>query len=534
MVGTGVVADEVEVRKMSLQEVIALALENNHDIAVQNLNKVIEQERANIARSAFDPKLEGAYAYQYIDTPQNAQDFVATGGGAATPEVIASQTGLSTPILGEPTIFEQRNHVAKVALVQKIPWGTTFELGSSLRVLDNSLNRNLPPGLFNPEYETFTGLTVTQPLLRDFGNSANLAELRIARSNMRVADLEWRARTAATVGNVMKLYYDVIFTYENMAVQRDSIELAEKLFSDNKKRGEEGVMQPNDVLVAEAAVYARKEGALLAETQYIERQNTLQTLFKKGADAGQSLRIRPADYLRESVQVAPRAELLGKASAARYDVLQSLEIVDQRKHQTLLAENQSRPRFDLIASGGVHGLAGSTGSSYDEALGGQGPEWTVGVTFSVPLGVKRMRSQARLAQHLETQAMIDVDRVKALISLELDTVLSRIDMDRQRLISARKSREVAQRTMEGEVKRLTEGVSTSYQVLQYQEEYSQTRSRELAALADLNKDQVDLWLVTGEMLEKQGIIVEEMEKESSQGASVGPAPSMTKKSKSKK
>jgi outer membrane protein TolC len=61
--------------------------------------------------------------------------------------------------------------------------------------------------------------------------------------------------------------------------------------------------------------------------------------------------------------------------------------------------------------------------------------------------------------------------------------------------------------MDNEVKRLTEGVSTSYQVLQYQKEYSQARSREIAVLADLNKDQADLWLVTGQLLEKRGIVV---------------------------
>jgi outer membrane protein TolC len=98
--------------------------------------------------------------------------------------------------------------------------------------------------------------------------------------------------------------------------------------------------------------------------------------------------------------------------------------------------------------------------------------------------------------------------VKAQISLEIDTVLSRIRMDRQRLETGRKGREVALRTMEGEMKRLAEGVSTSYQVLQYEKEYSQARSRELAALQDLNKDQVDLWLVSGQLLEKRGIIVE--------------------------
>jgi outer membrane protein TolC len=504
-----------KVESMTMAEAIALALANNHDIAVQDLEKFIESEQVNTARAAFDPRLEGSYAYQFINTPQNAQDYVATGGGAATSGlgsgagVTGSGATISPLLLETPTIFEQRNHVGKLSLVSKLPTGTTFDIGTSLRALDNTLNRSQPPGIFNPEYETFSGLTITQPLLRGFGTKANLAELRIAKSNVRLADLEWRSRTAAVVGSVMKLYCDVIFTYENMQVQREAIKLAERLFDDNKKRSKEGVIPPNDVLVAEAAVYARKEDALLAESQYLERQNAMQLLFKKGSDARVNVRIRPADRLRDTVEVPSRAALLDLAQNARYDVLQATEVVQQRKDQTLLARNQSLPRLDLIASGGYHGLSNSTGRSYSDAADGRGAEWTAGVAISIPLGFRRARSQARLAEHQELQAVINVDRVKAQISLELDTVLSRITTDRQRLETARKGREVALRTMEGEMKRLTEGVSTSYQVLQYEKDYSEARSRELAAVQDLNKDQFDLWLVTGQLLEKRGIIVDE-------------------------
>ncbi len=504
----GVLNGEEVVEKMSMRQVVGLVLENNHDISVQNLNRLIESERIEMARAAFDISLEGSYAYQYIDTPQNAQEFVATGGGAAIFDENDMEVGLSSSLLSSPSIFEQRNNVAKLALQQRLFTGTTVEVGSSLRILDNTLNRSMPPGLFNPEYETFTGITLTQPLLRDFGSNANLAEVRIAKSNKRLADLEWRSRTAALTASAMKLYYDVIFTHENMLIQRDAIKLAEQLFEENKKRSVEGVIPPNDVLIAEGAVYKRREEALLAENQYVERQNALQLLFTVGDEADRQLRILPSDSLKDSVKVSQRTSLVEMAQDSRYDILQALEVVQQREDQSQFASNQVRPRLDLIGSAGYHGLAGSTSNSYREAANGQAPEWTVGLSFSVPLEFKRARAAARLAKHREAQAHIDVSRVRAQIGLELDTVLNRIETDRQRLITARKGREVASSAMDGEVKRLGEGVSTSFQVLQYQTEYSQTRSRELAALADLNKDQLDLWLVTGQLLDRMGIVID--------------------------
>tara|TARA_R110000850_G_scaffold49428_1_gene121889 strand:- start:290 stop:2032 length:1743 start_codon:yes stop_codon:yes gene_type:complete len=500
--------DEPRVEPMTLTQVIALVLRNNHDISVQDLNRVIEAERVKMAKAAFDPRFEASYAYQDIDTPQNAQEFVATGGGAANTPFADTQTGLATPILTTPTIFEQRNHVSELALIQRLTNGATLELGSSQRILDNTLNRNRPPGIFNSEYETYTGVTLTQPLLKDSGREVNLTEMRIAQSNTRLADLEWRSRTAGSVANAMKLYFDVIFAYENMRIQKDAIELAETLYAGNKKRHEEGVLSPIEVLVAEGAVYTRKEDALIAETQYVERQNALQLLFRSGDGSARPLRIVPADRLKGGFEVASRSTLLCAANSSRYDILQALELVDQRDRQAKFAKNQIKPRLDLIASIGSHGLDGDLGRSYGAAANGQGPEWTLGVTFSVPLGAKQAKAEARLAELQAKQAEIQADRVRLQIALELDTVLNRIKTDRQRVITGGKSREIAGEAMTGEVKRLDEGVSTTYQVLQYQHEYSRARSRELAALADLNKDELDLWLITGRLLENKGIVID--------------------------
>jgi len=485
-----------------MKAVIALALQNNGDIKVSDLGKIIENEKIKAAKLAFDLQLNGSYNYQSIDSPQNAQDYVATGGGAA------SLKNLAQPILTEPQIFEQRNHIAKLALTQKLVTGTMLEFGTTTRVLDNTLNRRLPPSIFSPEWETFTGLTVTQPLLRDFGTAANTAEIRIAKSNAKMADLEWRSRTAQVVSGVMKAYYDVVFALENTKVQQDSIGLAQKLMDDTMARSKEGVAANNDVSVAEAGVYQRKEDALAAEMQYVERQNALQLLFKTSNEViAQGSRIQPVDRLSLAVPQTRRAELMATAMERRYEIMQADESIAIKSAQVDYATSQSRPRLDLVSSVGFHGLSGTAGRSYDRAANGQGPEWTAGIQFSIPLGWDNLQSTRRAAEEGRTQAQIQRGDTKLLVALEVDTVLSRLRTDEQRLVASRKSREAAALSADGGLKRFTEGVTTSFEVLQLQKDFARARSREYAALADLNKDVVDLQLVTGTLLDEQGVIM---------------------------
>ena len=380
--------------RLSLRSVILKALVNNNDILIENLGRLVEEERIKVASQALNPRVEGSYLYQSIRTPQNTQDFVATGGGVAP----------GVPILGDPNTFMQRNHVSKLTLVDKLSLGTTIELGTTMRVLDNTLNRRIPPGIFNPEWETFTGISVTQPLLRGFGKDANLAEIRIAKANAKIADYEWQARTTTVVAEVMKRYYDVIFTRENIAVQREGITLAEKLLEDTRKRINEGVAANNDVVVAEAGVYQRKEEVLAAELQYIERQNALQLLFKHSDDVyANNARIIPVDDLSDAMPPTNRSTLMGLAVKNRYEVKQAEEFIKARNAQTQLAHNQSRSRLDFVGSAGLHGLDGNFGQTYSNAFQNQGPEWTAGLQFSVPLNRDNQKATERLAYHQQSR-----------------------------------------------------------------------------------------------------------------------------------
>lgn len=116
-----------------------------------------------------------------------------------------------------------------------------------------------------------------------------------------------------------------------------------------------------------------------------------------------------------------------------------------------------------------------------------------------------MKATQRLAEHQHEQAIRQAEKLRLQVLLEVDTVFNRVLIDQQRLAATRKSREAARQSADAELKRLQQGVSTSYQVLQLQRNYSQARSRELAALADFNKSLADLYLTTATLLEKQQI-----------------------------
>ena len=475
---------------LRLQDAITRALQDNYEIEIERINPEVAGERIMIAESAFDITLEASYLYESKETPQNARDF-------------ASLFGSNQPV--ETNIYDERNQTTNIGLVKKFALGTVAELRTTQRILDNDTNSN--GSLYHPEYESYTFFKVTQPLLQGFGFDANLAEIRIARSNQKSADLEWQARTANLVGQVMNRYYDVTYAYENMQIQADAIDLAEQLLEENRKRSAEGVIPPNDVYLAEAAVFKRREEALLAEAEYMQRQNGLQLLFKTVELASEVVDVKPADSLSDKVTYPSRTELLEHAWSHRYDLLKAKETVAQRGYQTDYARNAVKPQLNLIGSTGMRGLEGDIDGSYSEAADGQGPEWTVGVEFSMPLSFERQKARARLAEREEAKSEIDVKRLKQQISLEIDTVLSRLKIDQQRVETARMTSEVALKTLDAENKRLEEGLTTSYQVLVYQKEYSQTLSRVVAALADLNKGLVDLWLTTSQLLERQRIVV---------------------------
>ncbi len=481
-------------QRISLNEAVQRALVNNTGVKIEKINESIASDRILLAESAFDYEFRTSYRYESIDRPQNRQDLVATGGDQLQ--------------LTEPRIFLERNHRFDSGLGKRTKYGSDIELGTRWSRLDNTLNRDVPPSLFSPEYTTFTGLTLTQPLLRDFGREVNTAPLEIARTDSQIASLNWMGEVQATVGGVVKRYVDLAAAYRGLDVRDEAIALAEKLVADNKARREEGKMTDIDVQEAEVAVSIRQEERIAAETDYVERLNALRVLINPTDNPTQGGRLVPTTPFKTNIPALPEREaLIAMAKDNRDDYLVAKLELDREERRARYASNQTKPRVDLLASAGVYGIDEDLGGTYGEAYSGQGPEWSVGIQISFPIGNRQAKQQLAIARQQVAQAKLREQQLDLVVELELDTVLNRIETAAKRLETVRKTSKLASSFLELESNRMKEGKSTSFQVLEKQTDLSASRTRELVAAADLERALVDVWIVTGVLLDKYNVKV---------------------------
>lgn len=490
----------VYIEALSMKALLAKVLLNNASIESADLEKVIQLEKVKAAQIPFDFTLFSTYKREEIHTPQNSADYVASGGGTGIP------TNPLQPTLASPNIFEQRNHSMSLGISKKMKDGMILELSTNMNVLDNTLNRSKPPAVFQPEWESYSGVSVTVPMLKDAGRDANLAGIRIVNTNAKIADIAWKQNTAELVADAMKRYYDVIYALENLKVKQNSISLARKLLNDTKARKDRGRAAESDVIVADAGLYQRIDESLTAEVLYVDLQNSLKLLYmEESKPQGYFIRVVPIDKMVDEVPDANRTEMLQLALENRYELQQIDQTIKAKSSELQYATNQTKPRLDLVAGTGLKGLGGNGDQSYRAAFEHQGYEWFAGLEFSMPLGGDNRRSPARAARKALDQVYVKQRDLRIQISLEVDTVVSRGKSNIKRLSATRKSREASLKSAESALKKLAQGVGTSFEVLQLQKEYSLARNREIAALTDLNKDIVDLNLVTGQLLEKMDI-----------------------------
>ncbi|HEX5177586.1 MAG TPA: TolC family protein, partial [Chthoniobacteraceae bacterium] len=156
---------------------------------------------------------------------------------------------------------------------------------------------------------------------------------------------------------------------------------------------------------------------------------------------------------------------------------------------------------------GLNGLNGSYEASFDRAFRGHEPSWVLGLNLQFPLMNLQARARRDEALASQYQALLRIKQIEHLIGNEVDTVISRIEISRQRLETARNTSALNQEAVRIVYRRLEEGQLSTFDVIEQQRKLYDAKSRELAAVADLNKSITQLWLVTGTILDKAGLHV---------------------------
>lgn len=459
------------VMALSLREAIATAIQNNLDVAVEGFNPRVRDQELLQERAIFDPSafLEAGRTDNHA--PPN---FAFSGGGL---DAWDFNTGVR----------------------QKLPTGGTYELR-----LNNEYNNSASSAADG--FSSRFALTLSQPLLKNFGFDANLTNIRIATNNQAISREQLALRVSAVVNQVQTGYFDLIFAIENLEVQRRSLRLAQELVTLNQARVRAGVAAPVEVTQAEAQQAAQVQNVILAEKAIRDAEDNLKVILNLPATAsGWGQELRPVDSPTfQPVQVDPD-EAIRTALQNRYEYRSAKLSIDNNDLSVRLARNQLLPDLALTGSVSLGGFGGSYGRDLSQVTGGEYPSYSVGLALTVPLGNRGAQATYTRARLLADQARTSLRQLELTITQQVRQAVRLVEANARRIDANRAARVLAEEQLRVEQRRLEAGVSTTFNVLSFQRDLAAAQANEIQALTDYNKSLANLDLVRGVVLERHHI-----------------------------
>ena len=477
--------------RLELQAAVRWLLVKNFALRLQALEADTARDEVKRAWGEFDPSFFASSTYEDNLRRLNAIDFASYGLNSENPE---------------DALFKEINLRSALGIEGKLPdTGTQYEISTTLDRLSNTVNQS--GRFFSPEMQSYAGISLTQPLLKDLWYGAPDAALDAARVGVRIAD---RTREVEVVNKMVELvnaYYDMAFGLENVKVKDEAVTVASRLLEENKKRLSVGKMMPLDVTEADVKVSEATEEYILAQDFLRDRRIKLLKLLVDQFEPGKIPEFTVSAVLAITPPTETAGDLVSRALGNRPDYLMALE----QKRKDKVGYNASRsarlPQLDLKFTYGYGGLDDSVYRTYRQVLDDNEGRWSLGAVLTIPIGGTKAKAEQRIARHKLEEDDLSIAEIHASISLDVSNSLERIAALQRRLDTAATSRELATQGLDVEEKRLEAGQSTSFSVLDFQRKVSEARTRELAARVDLKKAEAELWASMGVLPTNLGIVI---------------------------
>ena len=471
------------VRRISIDDAVALALENNLDLQVERLSPQIQDLSIAQARTGYSPTFRSTINFN--DQTQPPANFFA---------------GNANQIVGNNAGFD-------FGLGALTKWGGNYDASfNNTRATTNNIFTN-----FNPQLASNISLGYTQPLLRNFKMDGTRQQLIITQNNREISDVQLQQNIAITARNVKSAYYDMMYAVGNLNVQRQSLELAQQSLKDNRARVEIGTMAPIDIVQAEAEVAQREESLILAEAAISRAEDRLRALvFNPSAPDFWQLRIEPTEPILFRPTAVNTDAAVSNALLKRTDLLASRKQLESNdvniryfKNQTMPDVNASLTYFAQALGGdafirgpGFPGeIIGSVAKSYGSTLrtmfAGDFPTWTLQMQVNYPIGYSNAEASLARARLQDQQSRKQLQSQELQVATQIRDYARQVQTNTKRVDATRASRTLAERRLEAEEKKFQAGMTTSFLVFQAQRDLNQARNNELQALLDYFKSVVD-------------------------------------------
>jgi outer membrane protein TolC len=476
-------------RPLTMDEAVRLALEQNLGIRIQRYDPQIQDTTVAQSRSFWAPNLGSAFSRVQNNNPAISIFQPAYANGTTN---------------------------ANISLAQSLPWGGSYTAGW----INQRLTTTNPLSNYSPQLYSNAQFNYTQPLMRNFTIDQIRQQVKQSQKFRELSDIQLQAVVTSTTRAVRDAYWDLVYANSNLKVQQLSLQLSQQFLKDNQKRVEIGTLAPIDIVQAQAEVASNEQGVIVADAAIKTAQDNLRALVLDPAQPDfWNVMFDPTDAASFSEQAIDVDAAVRNALDKRTDIQAAKNTLAIGDVNMKFLKNQILPDVNLQANYGAISYGGTqlTGVSgadlsnlalgvvpprsiisqrgYGSVLGdvftNAYPQWTVGVQIGYPLGSSTVQANLARARLQYQQADTQVKNLQLQVATQVRLAARNVGTNIKRVQSARASRELQEKKLDAEEKKLAAGMSQSFFVFQAQRDLAVARVAEIQAISDYNKSLVD-------------------------------------------
>ncbi|MGB9283619.1 MAG: TolC family protein, partial [Candidatus Sulfotelmatobacter sp.] len=561
---------------LSIDDAVALTLENNLDLDIARYNLNIAD--TDYLRAKSGANILGVNAGIVQNTPgggvgglggtvgsgTGGTTVAASGIGTGTNGLVSSTLGIGSPITSfDPVVsstlqldkdenesvsvfspvpvIAQNTYTANFAYTQGFQWGTSVTAGFN----NTHVTTNNPTSLLTPELSSNFQFKITQNLLQGFGLLPNLRFVRIAKNNREISDVAFRLQVITTVDQIENMYWDLVYAYENVRVQREALTYGQKALDDSKQQAKVGTAPPIQVVSAQSTVSTDQQNLILAENnlqlQQLLMKNALSRSIEDPTLAEADVIPTSTMQLPEQEPVTPTQDLINEALDHRAELVESRIDLNSRDLSSKAVRNALLPTLDAFAYYGGSGVGGNInplvpacpssakycytqsenpppfqsattvgyGSTLNQLVNSTAPDKGVGLTLNIPLRNREAQANQVRAQLEYRQAQVRLHQLENQVRIEVRNAQFDVKQNRASVEAAQYAVDFARQTLDADQQKLKVGLTTTTAILQDASVLTTSESNLVSAKAAYEKSCIELDRATGLLLDHSGIDVTE-------------------------
>lgn len=479
----GMASAEEGALSLSMKDAIKRAAENNLDVKIELYNPAIAE--ANIRKNA------GIY-----DTLLNA--LVNYNNSTTTP---------STVVITGTDITKQQSFEFNAGVSQLIPTGGTVAIGFNNIWYNNNFDATRT---LTNYYQSDLALSLNQPLLKNFGRENTELAINVARFAKEGSLETFRTRLNNTVSQVLNEYFKLYSLRQDLEVKKVSLTLAQRILSDTQGRVKAGVLPAMEILNAEFGVATREKDIIDAQRALNDEMDLIRVLLQLQGNQ----EIIPTDTPTKQELTVEEDEALTLAFATRPELQTQRANLKSRELQTRALRNRTLPDLTFRTSVSLTSLDRSYSNGINNIGSADYPVWGLGLQLSYPLVNRAAENEYIQSKLALEQTRTQLKAIETNIANEVRTAIRGLRASFKQLEVTDRGRAFAEERLNAFIKKNQAGLATTKDVLDVENDLVTAQNNQIRALVDYNNSITRLWLTTGQLLDKQGIKVDEKQADS--------------------